>query len=518
VTDVFVAPTQAWQEIFDRAPDAMVVVNAEGRILLVNRQTEALFVYAREELIGLRVEALIPGRFHAVHARHRARYVTSPRPRPMGADLELLARRKNGEEFPVEISLSYAQTEQGLLVMSAIRDVTARRRIEREVADAARRMRVTLDTMRDALTLTDEQGRVVLSNPAYHQVFTLDRDPTVLARLPAERDALLAFADASGRPLREEEMPATRALEGHIVSGAQALDLHARALDGRELDVSVTAAPVRDGHGHIVGAVTVYRDITSRRQLERELERERETMMELLAHDFRHPFTIVQMAYELMRKELDRGRAAWRSNLRELLDYAGRAESQLERMFSDFREVVLINAGELEMERAPTDLAALAREVASSGARTADRAVSIEVPKRPVMAHVDRDRIEQVLSNLLRNAFKYSPPEAAVRVRLRRRRSPDQTQTCIEVRDAGPGVPKQKQAHLFERFYRVQETRAQPGAERGLGLGLFICQYLVQRHGGQIGVRSREGHGATFWFTLPLLEQADARAVQASPA
>jgi PAS domain S-box-containing protein len=147
----------------------MVIVNETGEIVLINSQTEVLFGYTREELLGLPVEMLLPGHFPDLHLTHRRSYFRDPRLRPMGAGLALRAVRKDGTEFPVEISLSLLKTAEGLLVTAAMRDITDRKRAEKKFEGL-------LESAPDAMVIVDQRGLIVLVNSQTETLFGFSRD------------------------------------------------------------------------------------------------------------------------------------------------------------------------------------------------------------------------------------------------------------------------------------------------------------------------------------------------------
>src|SRR5213078_2918214 len=165
------APELPFRELVDAAPDGVIVCDQTGLIVLVNAEAERMFGYSRDELVGQRIETLVPDRARAQHSHHVSGYTGTPRLRPMGIGMQLTGRRKDGSQLPVEISLAPIETSRGLLVTAGIRDVTERRRLERENRRATAYLVSAVDSVHDAFALFDERDRVMMVNSAARQLF-----------------------------------------------------------------------------------------------------------------------------------------------------------------------------------------------------------------------------------------------------------------------------------------------------------------------------------------------------------
>lgn len=236
-----------FEQLLEFAPDAVVGVDEAGLIVLVNRQVERVFGYARAELIGEPVERLVPERFHSVHVSHRGRYFADPGTRPMGADLALLAVRKDGSEFPAEISLSSIEIDSGALAIAAIRDITDRQ-------SAERRFEQLLEAAPDAIVGVDEGGRIMLVNEQVERVFGYAREELFGERV--ERLVPQRFRRAHvvhrGRYFAD---PRTRSM------GAE-LELFGLRKDGTEFPAEISLSSIESGSGLL--AITSIRDVTER--------------------------------------------------------------------------------------------------------------------------------------------------------------------------------------------------------------------------------------------------------------
>jgi signal transduction histidine kinase len=224
----------------------------------------------------------------------------------------------------------------------------------------------------------------------------------------------------------------------------------------------------------------------------------------IASHELRTPLTTLKLQLELLARD-----AAKLANSPEgRNETIRRSITRMEGLVDELLTVSAVKTGMLPIHRTREDLSVICRSAADEQTLLTQRSVSLDLPATPAFAMVDAKRVKQVVSSLLSNAIKYSAPERPVALRLRHASG----EAIIEVHDEGPGIPPDAVPHLFERFYRVPGIDVRSGSQTGLGLGLFLAQAIVRRHGGRIEVHTEVGRGSTFSVALPLAEEATERA------
>jgi PAS domain S-box-containing protein len=496
--------------VLDAAPDAMVVTDRLGQIVLVNAEAERLFGYPAEELIGAVVEKLIPERFRTAHPHHRNRYFVDPKTRPMGAEggLELFGLRKDGTEFPAEISLSPLETDDGVLAITAIRDVTVRKKIESQ-------FRGLLEAAPDAMVITDRRGRIVLVNAMTEKLFGYSREELLGQRV----EALIPKRFRGSHPGHRTayfEGPRARPM------GAGGLELWGLRRDGTEFPAEISLSPLESSEG--VFAITAIRDVAERRKAEeerarlhtqletalselgvayekaKELERLKTQFFANVSHELRTPLALILGPAEGLLASSPSPEA------RRALDVIVRNARTLAKHVNDLLELSRLEAGKTSVERQPVDVAQLARVVESHFESLASaNGVSLEVDTPPALVHdVDPEKIERILFNLLSNAFKFTPRAGRVRVSLRpgeAEGAPPEAGFRLEGADSGPGVPPAERERVFARFARGEGEAARRAG--GTGLGLSIVKDFAELHGGRVELSDAPEGGALFTVRLP---------------
>jgi len=413
------------------------------------------------------------------------------------AEIECLVERPDGSRRCVLAHSQLLRNERGQATgaITCLYDITE----HKEADEAAAHLAAIVSSSSDAIASKTLEGIITSWNASAERMFGYTADEiigqSVLTLIPPERhseeDAILARLRVGERVEHFETVRVTK--------------------EGRHLDVSLTISPIRDRSGVITGASKIVRDITERKQL----ERERAELLGIVAHDLGNPLASMKARVQLLQRRLARGVALDADALKGL----GQLVTRMERLVRDLRDAESIDTGQLALVRERFDLVSLLRQEAETAQSASQRGVTLELAdwtsSRPVEVEADRDRVGQVIANLLSNALKYSPADRPVALSLApegQPAGPDMPPASfvrVSVRDEGPGIPQAALSRVFERFYRVPSIDVQSGERQGLGLGLYICRQLVERHGGQVGVDSGVGRGSTFWFTLPLAPVAD---------
>jgi PAS domain S-box-containing protein len=258
-----------FEGLFEAAPDAIMLVDCDGRIVRVNQQMETVFGYSREELLGKPVEILLPMSFRGRHEIHRSVYCAKPRMRPMGGGLDLYGRRKDGSEFPVDVMLSPLDTQEGTLVIAAVRDITQQVQKEEALRESEARFRTIFERGAMGISLLDLEGRVLTSNPALQEMLGYSEE------------------ELYGMVFTQFTHPADRGMDMNLFHELAAgkrshyrLEKRYLRKDGRVVWGHLTVSLVRDANDEPQFTINMVKDITERKQMEAELAEVRRRLME----------------------------------------------------------------------------------------------------------------------------------------------------------------------------------------------------------------------------------------------
>ncbi|HEX7841673.1 MAG TPA: PAS domain S-box protein [Kofleriaceae bacterium] len=501
-----------FRDLIDAAPDGVIVCDHAGLIVLVNAETERMFGYARDELVGQRIDILVPDRVRPQHGQHVASYTAAPRPRPMGIGMELTGRRKDGSAIPVEISLSPIQTSHGLLVTAGVRDVTDRRKLERDARRANAYLVSAVDSVSDAFALFDEHDRVIMVNSAARQLFGASGVGAVIGLPFGElldkslRAGVFDFSNETRDALYQRWMAYHRA-----PSGA----LEVRTGTGRYLRVTESRTAEH-------GTVTTIADVTDDVQRAEELRHSRETaeaasaakseFLSSMSHELRTPLNAILGFAQLL--ERDRKQPLSERQI-ERLRHVLRGGEHLLRLIDDVLDLSRIEAGRVMVSPEPVDVREVIEEVITTLDPMAGRAgVTIQRTELPPVPRVvaDRTRLAQILMNFGSNAIKYGKQGGHVQFALA---EPDPATVRVTVIDDGIGIPADKRDKVFEPFQRAgQET----GPIEGTGIGLTITKRLAEMMKGRVGFTTEVDRGSAFWVEMPVHRRATAEAPQPKPS
>ncbi len=501
--------TSSFEQLLEAAPDAIVGVDDKGQIVFANGQAEALFGFSRDELRDKRVEELVPARFRSSHVKDRESFFARPHRRPMGSGLELCGLHRDGSEFPVEISLSAIESEQGRLAMAVVRDLTRRRAAERKFEQF-------LEFAPDAIVGVAQSGKVVLANQQAEALFGYRREE--LIGRPVEVLVPRRFRDAHPAHRRGYfSEPRTRPMGAGV-------ELFAMRKDGSEFPAEISLSSIETEDGIL--ATAAVRDISERAESEREkalqrqLDRARrlESVGQLaggIAHDFNNILGVILNYAEFVADDLDPASDA-QKDVEEIRRAAERAAA-LTRQLLIFSRREVVKPEVLYLRTVIADLENLLQRALGERIELCTR-----FGEELVAIEMDPGQLEQVLVNLAVNARDAMPEGGRLVVEVESTEldadyaymHPDTRPghyVRLKVSDTGIGMDTETVERIFEPFFTTKEE--------GTGLGLATVYGIVTGAGGRIDVYSEPGVGTTVKIHLPASGRRPGEGgVEAAPA
>jgi PAS domain S-box-containing protein len=539
-----------FRTLLESAPDALVIIDATGAIVMVNKRAEDLFGYPREEITGQPIEQLMPQRFRESHPERIRSFFSNPSTRPMGSGLELFGSNKAGKEFPVEISLSPIETEDGTLVASSLRDITERKQAEEtlkalnENVEKQRRTEIALNKLSELLRCEQEMDN--LASVIVHQLaqyldlqfvglFVLRNGNTYVREAgygyPKQGgidtfesgDGLLGQVVVDAAPLSVDQVPEY----AQLALGLGTVSLRSLLIYPLVHDETVVAVlelgglrPLDEGQQDwlekasegLAVTIRLVLDLEQRSRAEKELaeakdaaenaNKAKSAFLANMSHELRTPMNAILGYSEMLMEEAkDVGQDDFIPDLKKI----NQAGNHLLSLINDVLDLSKIESGKMEAFAEDIDVGALIDQVSGTAQPLMGKnnnQFKIERGEQLGRAHQDITKLRQSLLNLLSNAAKFTH-EGIITLRAERKSQADGEWLIFSVSDTGIGIPADKLGHVFEEFGQADSSTTRNYG--GTGLGLPISRRFCQMLGGDLTVRSSAGEGSTFTMRIPVL-------------
>lgn len=473
------------RDLLHAAPDPTLIVDADGHIVFASGRVRVVFGYDPEELIGQPIEVLVPERHRGNHQSHRAGYVESPRSRPMGSTLDLFARRKDGSEFPVEISLSPVETDRGVLVSSSVRDITDRRLTENLLVRERAFLDSMISTAPTIVLLLSPKGLIQQVNPYMEQVSGFRADD-------------LTGKDWFDTCLPDVNREEARRLFGETMDrGFNSGNIYPLVTaDGELRQIEWMARTLVNGADEVIGLLNIGRDVTNQvehesdlRQARREAEQANASKSRFLAaasHDLRQPLQSLGLYLSVLARQLNEPKPL------EICDKMRKSLDTMGELLDALLDISRLDSGSVvpEMEDVRIDTL-LDRVVTDNVQQAEEKGLTLKCERTDWVVHTDPGLLERVIENLVTNAIRYTERGGVV---ISCESVGDRAR--ISVADTGIGIPDDALDRVFDEYYQLDNSVRD--RRKGLGLGLSIVRHIGRLLELDLHVTSRVGEGSTF--------------------
>jgi two-component system, cell cycle sensor histidine kinase and response regulator CckA len=479
-----------YRGLLEAAPDAMVVVNQAGEIVLLNVQAEKQFGYHRDELIGQKVKNIIPEGFAERLIADGARSAAEALAQQIGSGIELTGRRKDGSEFPIEIMLSPLDGVHGILITAAIRDITERKRREYEMS----RLVAVVESSHDAIIGLSPEGIVISWNHGAERIYGY----------PAAEAVGQSIVFTSPADRRLESLTLLQGVRrGETVEPFETIRVKK---DGTHVHMSLTFSPIENSDGQVVGVSSIARDVTESKNLEAMLRQAQkmEAVGQLaggVAHDFNNLLGVI-LGYTGLLLDQENLDGSQRKSIQEIQKAGDRAALLTRQLLAFSRKQVL--------QTKVLDLNTVVAGAEKLLQRLIGEDIELLVVLNPALGRIEADagQLEQIVMNLAVNARDAMQPGGKLTIETSNVEIDEEfaiqhpstragPHVMLSVTDNGCGMDVKTKAHIFEPFFTTKEFG------KGTGLGLSTVYGIVKQSGGSVWVYSEVGIGSTFKIYLP---------------
>ena len=526
--------------LFMNASMGIVVVNSKGIILLINPFGLELFGYTVEEITGKSIETLIPQRYHHKHEHHRNEYVEHPHNRPMGVGMDLFALKKDGTEFPVEVSLGAFDNEGEENVIAFVSDITIRKNAEKEIrklndeleatveqrtkdliqtleqlkiandklADALYYQKALLDNAGAMIIATDEKGIIQLFNPEASLKTGYTEDEMINKKTPLLLHDKNEIAQKRNEIFNESGIEIKNDFDVLVHRSMQ--NTHKEEIysyirkNGTSFPISLTITAIRNNEGKVTGFAGIAIDISERKKAEEKLLKALEKEMELnelksrfvsmASHEFRTPLsTVLSSAYLIEKYNTAEDQPKREKHLQRIIS----SVNMLTDILNDFLSVGKIEEGKIHVRLSEFNISkcmsSILEEIKNTLKKNQRFAYHHEGEEEVLM---DASLLKHIVMNLVSNASKFSPEGSIVQIDT----ACDEKHITLAVKDSGIGISREDQQHLMERFFRG----ANASNIQGTGLGLHIVSKYAELMNGTLSCKSEIEKGTTFTVTFKI--------------